>query len=110
MIPPITYHDSVYDDNLDKAEIFNSLFIHQTQLSGVPPLLPEIINPQYPPLESLTITPIEVRDVLRNLNTTKASGLDLTSPRLLKEAAIELFTPLSVFFNRLIQEGRFPLA
>lgn len=110
MIPPITYNDTVYDDNLDKAEIFNSFFIHQTQLSGVPPLLPEVINPQYPALESITITPIEVKDVLRNLNVTKASGPDLMSPRLLKEAANELCTPLSVFFNRLIQEGRFPLA
>ena len=49
MIPAISYHDSVYDDNLDKAEVFNSFLIHQTQLSGVPPLLPEIINPQYSP-------------------------------------------------------------
>ena len=74
MIPPTTYHDSVYDDILDKAEIFNSFFIHQTQLSGVPSLLPEVINPQYQPLESITMTAIEVRDVLRNLNTAKGQG------------------------------------
>ena len=111
MIPPITYHDSVYDFNLAKTEIFNSFFIHQTQLSGVPPLLPEVINRQYPPLESITIIPIEVRDVLRNPNTTKESvRARLDESTLIESSRNELCTPLSVFFNRLIKEGRFPLA
>ena len=76
----------------------------------VPPLLPGVINPQYPPLESITKAAVQLRDVLRNLNTTKPSGPDLMSPRLFKEAENELCTPHSVFFHRLIQEGRFPLA
>ena len=46
-------NDRVYDDNLDKAEILNSSFIRHTQLSGVPPLLPDVINPQYPSLKSI---------------------------------------------------------
>ena len=82
-------NDRVYDDNLDKAEILNSFFIHHTQLSGVPPLLPDFINPQYPSLKSIAITPAEVKDVLRNFNITKSSGPDLMNPCLLKEAEKE---------------------
>ena len=57
----------------------------------------------------INISAQEVKDVLRNLIVTKASGPDLISPRLLKEPATELSGPLSEFFNRLIQEGKFPL-
>lgn len=51
-----------------------------------------------------------MRDVLNKLNISKASGPDLINPRLLKEAADQLSLPLSIFFNRRIQEGRFPLS
>ena len=67
------------------------------------------IPPPYPHVEMITISALEVKDVLRNLSVTKSSGPDLISPRLLKEVATELCGPLSEFFNRLIQEGTFPL-
>ena len=63
-----------------------------------------------PYLEVINISEQEVKDVLRNLNVTKASGPDLISPQLLKEATSLLCGPLNIFFNRLIQEGKFSLA
>ena len=59
-------------------------------------------------LNSITISQQDVRDVLNNLNVTKASGPDLISPRLLKEGATILSKPLSIIFNRSLLQGYFP--
>ena len=45
----------------------------------------------------------------KNLNVTKACGLDLLSPRLLKESEPILARPLSFFHNRLLQSSYFPI-
>ena len=86
-IPDITYNGKIYETNLEKADVLNSFLITQSQLTNDIPNLPRFIPPPYPHLEMITISAQEVKDVLRNLNVTKASGPDLISPRLLKEAA-----------------------
>ena len=60
-------------------------------------------------LNSITISQQDVRDVQNNVNVTKASGLDLIRPRLLKEGAIILSKPLSIIFNRSLLQGYFLL-
>ena len=57
-------------------------------------------------LNSITISQQDVRDVLNNLNVTKASGPDLISPRLLKEGATILSKPLSIIFNRSLLQSK----
>ena len=95
--------------NIGKAEALNSFFIKQSQLTKDAPELPTYMPPQYPPLEIVNINSQDVHDILRNLNTSKASGPDLINPRLLREVAVELCVPLSQFFNKSIQEETFPL-
>ena len=98
------------ENDQEKAEIFNEYFIDQSRLidaNKFPPLLPE---PTYARLKQIDITTSDVRDILKSLNISKASGPDLVSPRLLKEGANQLSTPLSKFFNRLINSGQFPQA
>ena len=46
---------------------------------------------------------LDVLDVLKHLNTTKASGPDLISPRLLREGADILANPYSIFNRSLVQ-------
>ncbi|MEW8543133.1 MAG: reverse transcriptase family protein, partial [Candidatus Thiodiazotropha sp.] len=107
-LPSLCYNNVTYEDDTEKAEIFNTFFISKCQLNDALAILPEIEYPPYQPLEIINISPEDVRDVLKNLNTSKASGPDLINPRLLKEGSEELCTPLSIFFNHLLNVGKFP--
>jgi hypothetical protein len=49
--------------------------------------VPDITDILINGLEQITITENEVEDILKILDTSKAIGLDLLNPRLLKEAA-----------------------
>ena len=109
-IPDLKHNNMTIENDQEKAEIFNEYFIDQSRLidaNKFPPLLPE---PTYARLKQIDITTSDVRDILKSLNISKASGPDLVSPRLLKEGANQLSTPLSKFFNRLINSGQFPQA
>ena len=55
-----------------------------------------------------TISPITVNTLLSKLSTTKASGYDHISARLLKDAADVISHPLSLIFNKSIKSGIFP--
>ena len=107
-LPSLCYNNVTYDDDIEKAEIFNTFFISKCQLNEASAILPDVVYPLYQPLEIITIIPEDVRDVLKNLNTAKASGPDLINPRLLKEGSEELSAPLSAFFNQLLNMGKFP--
>ena len=107
-IPDLKYNNITIENDQEKAEIFNEYFIAQSRLNDdnkIPPQLPE---PTYKRLNHINITANDIRDILKSLNVSKASGPDLISPRLLKEGANQLSFPFSKFFNRLIISGQFP--
>ena len=62
----------------------------------------------YLKIENVFISETYVFDSLSNINTTKACGPDLVSPRVLKEAAKELAKPLSNLYNLSVQSSYFP--
>ena len=98
------------ENDQEKAEFFNEYFIDQSRLIDANKFPPQLPEPTYARLKQIDITTSDVRDILKSLNISKASGPDLVSPRLLKEGANQLSTPLSKFFNRLINSGQFPQA
>ena len=100
----------IIENDQEKAEILNEYFINQSKLNDANKSPPELAEPTYERLNRVNITSIDVRDILKSLNPSKASGLDLISTRLLKEGANQLCTPLSKFFNRLIISGQYPQA
>ena len=67
----------------EKAEIFNEYFINQSKLTDANKSPPELAEPTYERLNRVDITSIDVRDILKSLNPSKASGPDLIGPRLL---------------------------
>ena len=54
---------------------------------------------------SIHCRPPEVRSLLERLNTSKATGLDTNSPRVLKECTKELATPLAKLFALCFHTG-----
>ena len=59
-------------------------------------------------LEIFEISPQTVKDVFDGLNTSKASGPDLMSPRLLKEGSSVLAEPYSILYTSSLRLGHFP--
>ena len=59
-------------------------------------------------LDSISITSIEVEDILKTLKTGKAAGPDSIDNRLLKELARPLSGPLTDLFNFSLTIGKVP--
>ena len=107
-IPTLKLNDKFAEKDIDKANMLNDYFCSQAVVNDNNKPLPQHTFTCNSRLNSITISEQDVRDVLNNLNVTKASGPDLISPRLLKEGATILSKPLSIIFNRSLLQGYFP--
>ena len=97
-------------EDIDKANLLNSFFASQSIINDAGIQLPfsdDGIRP-HNILDTIIITPQNVLDILETLDTSKAVGPDMLSPRLLKEAAVELSVPLSKLFNLSLSRKTFP--
>ncbi|MCG8046320.1 MAG: reverse transcriptase domain-containing protein [Candidatus Thiodiazotropha endolucinida] len=111
-IPPLITQENgqrqIHSTDHEKAECLNSYF---TSISTVPDTIPDL--PPFQPksnatLETFEISEQEVYDILSSLNANKASGPNFISYRLLKSFARAVTKPLTILFNRLINDGIFP--
>ena len=59
-------------------------------------------------LDNVIIMETEMKDILDILNVNKASGPDMISNRMLKYTSTSVSKPLSILYNRSLQEGIFP--
>ena len=106
-IPPLVHNDDTYHTSEEKAFIFNEFFISQSTLDNPNDEPPDIPSLPYR-IEPLLINPQNVLSVLINLDPSKAPGPDLIHNRILKASANVLSEPLSILFNRSINESKFP--
>ena len=108
-IPPLEYHNTIYADETDKANIFNNYFQSQTILDEtnavLPDLMPSVINSE---LNTIVLTPLEVESVLKTLTVGKASGPNGLNNRILKELSSELSFPFCSLFNQSLEAGTLP--
>ena len=102
-------------NDTQKADILNNQFFSNFNHS-VPSLSPcdvrDICN--FVPLDIFNIpeeflcTEIQVLDLIRSLDSTKSTGADGISARMLKATALSISKSLSVLFNKSITTGKFP--
>ena len=102
-------------NDTQKADILNNQFFSNFNHS-VPSLSPcdvrDICN--FVPLDMFNIpeeflcTEIQVLDLIRSLDSTKSTGADGISARMLKATALSISKSLSVLFNKSITTGKFP--
>lgn len=106
-IPPIEENGKTIYLPAEKAQLFNEYFVKQSQIVGkddnVPDMLP---NGTSAPL--LQITPELVSNVITNLDSNKATGPDGVHNKMLIKAVNVLSEPLSILFNRSLEECKFP--
>ncbi|VDI33342.1 Hypothetical predicted protein [Mytilus galloprovincialis] len=106
-IPPLLKDDNLIFNDIDKANEFNNFFAMQTNIDDTEAVIPDLTVPDYT-LSDITLKDSEVEDVLKILNPNKASGPDLISPILLKEAVSQLKFPLCKLFNLSLSKAIFP--
>ena len=84
-VPPLCKNGIIYTDDKDKANILNQFFTDQSILDDTNATLPPLNQIPQHKLESISISPYEVEDILKTLKTGKAAGPDSIDNRLLKE-------------------------
>lgn len=104
-------NDIAITDDREKADLLNNFFASQSTLDDKNcPSLENIENPvlNYCTIESIQISVSDVKDLLKLIDTSKATGPDSISPKILKEAYNELAYPLSKIFNLSLACNTFP--
>ena len=100
----VTANDKEKADVLDR--LFSSVFTTENTQS-MPTTTPgEKSNGTF--LSDMCITEEAVKLKLKSLNTNKTPGVDTLHPKVLKELGDVLALPLSIVFNKSIEEGKIP--
>ena len=103
-IAPLNVNDTVIDNSKDKAEALNcqfqSVFTHE-DLSH----LPSCCGPSHPVIPDISISVDGVLNLLKTLDTKKASGPDQIPARILKLCAEEIAPILIVIFIQSLNLG-----
>ena len=107
-IPTLIDNNITYTNNQDKAELLNNYFVSQTILPSTNIPLPPFYYITDARLDQITITPSDVRDVLLQLDTSKAVGPDRISNKILKSCADSLCNPLTHLLWKSLNIGVFP--
>lgn len=84
---------------------FSSVFTAEDH-SNLP--IPEQVFSGSSPLTDHDITPVLVSQKIERLNPNKASGPDKIYPKVVKELSEIIASPLSIIFNKSLQEGIVP--
>ena len=108
VIPPLNKNGQIYTEEKEKANILNNFFTEQTLLDDSQATLPQTVENTTYKLDSIIVTPEEVRDTLKSLPIGKAAGPDLINNRLLKTLAQPLALPLSDLFKLSLSSGSVP--
>ena len=110
-IPPLVdkTKDAIVVDEHEKANVLNSYFTKQSTIDDSANSLTDDRNEiNDNSLDSITITPAEVLDVLRTLRLGKASGPDGINNHILREVALQISNPLSLIYNQSLNTSIFP--
>ena len=106
--PPLKVNDEDITDNKEKAEKFNEFFSTYSNIDTSAATLPAYTDHIEHSLSQIHITERDISDLIKNIDVSKATGPDLISPRMLKQAGDAIVPSLTKLFNLSLQIGRFP--
>jgi hypothetical protein len=81
-MPPIEHNGNLVFNDIEKSELFNKFFCEQSILDDSDHTPPDLTELQTDGLRHILITETEVEDILKILDTSKATGPDCINPRL----------------------------
>ena len=95
-------------ESIEKAEIFNKYFCSISNLKDEIKVLPDFDCRCLNVLSDTEACEQDVIDIISTLNVDKAVGHDIISNRMLLAVQNKIAKPLSMLFNRSLQELFFP--
>ena len=106
--PPLKDNNDTVCDDKDKAELFNSFFLTHSTLddSNVPDPDDKVTENQT--LPNVEILEKDVSDIIKTLDTNKATGPDKISQKMLKEAGDSIAPSLTKLFNLSLNQAKYP--
>ena len=107
-IPPMENDNLTYFD--EKAYAFNEALLLFSKLDTAEALLPDVAykTDSDSRLSNIPILESKVRDMLKSLDTSKASGPEGMSAKMLKENAASITPSLTTLFQRSFEKGKIP--
>jgi len=106
-LPPMEYQNSFISDDKQKASAFNDFFLSHSNIDTSNAQLPQDSDFEEK-LGSITVTEDEVYDLIKCIDTTKATGPDGIGPKLLYEAGFSIVPSLTRLFNLCLECSTFP--
>ena len=99
VIPPLNCSNNIVYDAVEKGEALNTFFSSQSNIDDTDKSVPADDTPPLRCLDRIVLRQHEVQDVLRLLDTNKASGPDVIHVKLLKVAHDIISKPVCAIFN-----------
>ena len=107
-IPTLSCNGQEANNDIDKANMLNNFFADCFNTKLPPLSVMDMDSGSHECPENLLCTEQEVLVLLKSIDTSKASGPDKISGRMLKETAVSIAKPISMIFNLSIKTGVFP--
>lgn len=107
-IPPLKEGDIFISDSLQKAELFNNYFVAQSTLGShnSTPYIPGRFSGQS--LTHVSANPIEVLNLLKGVDSTKACGHDGIGNRIINLCSYGIYSSFTKLINISFSLGQFP--
>ena len=107
-IPPMTHGNNDLVDNLSKANAFNEAFLSFSNIDTSNASLPRLTTKTNSKFEKFDICEKDIYDVLKSLDTSKATGPDGISSKMLKETALSITPSLTRLIKLSISTASVP--
>ena len=105
--PHLNVNNQMVTDSEQKATEFNKFFLSHSNIDLTNAQLPGDIN--FPnTFDKISATEQDVHDLIKCLDTSKSSGPDGISPRLLKEAGMSIVPSLTKLINLSLSKAEVP--
>ena len=105
-IPPIEADGKIHHSSNEKAIVFNTFFTSQSSIEGNDDNVPDITRVNIC-IKPLVLSVADVKNVLKNLNPTKAA--DLVHNKVLTASSHVSAEALTLLFNKISYHGSLPL-
>ena len=107
-IPPLIENDVYVTNFQEKASIFNDYFAKQCTIHDNGSTLPPLTFRTRSIFSDIKITPDSIVEIILKQKLKKANGCDNISMAMLKLCPKEIAVPLSLIFQRCMNDGKFP--
>ena len=108
LYPPISANNQTICDDQEKAEAFNEFFLTHSNIDVSNAPVPDSTTMVNETLSTVIITEKDLSDLLKSLDTNKATGPDQISQMMLKEAGDVIVPSLVKLFNLSLRSSKYP--